>query len=272
MCAIAYGLKQHGHDVRIIDVPDVMRESNRWQFFSRLHGTSCGGIAVNPAESGHSGIGIKCSVGCLRDRTLIKQFDLLVAHEFDAVVYGNPRLLTVPFLIHDRVISGLIEMGLFEAFLLNNVDQIRLAFSKWKPRRLLGFCGANRPERRAFLADAPSWADIRFYNTHPMSGVEHASWLCQFKGGLCLRGDTPHTNLPPLLALLGIATVMEPINDKTTPPFDDFNTIPFESWEQVKEELEDESRLRGVVEYATSNYVDSWSPMGQARLIAEAIG
>ena len=266
MCAIAYGLSTLGCDVRIVDAPDELTSSDRWQFFRHLHGTAIKGPRVDSAESGVGDVGIKCSVNTRRDREHLARCQTLVAHEYEDAMENHHRLLKVPFLVHDRVLSGFVELELFQAWLDNDIYRIREAFP-WQPEKGVGFCGAGWKHRKAFLRDAPDWVECRFYDTHPMSGVEHARWLCGFKGGLCLRGDTPKTNLPVLLALLGVPIVMQPISRIDTPPISRDNAIMFSSWEQVHSELEDVTAIR---DRATRDYIESWSPTGQARLLMEA--
>lgn len=270
MCSIAYGLSRLGHNVRIVNAPDCLMESPRWGFFNGLHGKEIDGMKVHPAETMQGNIGIKCSIGTANDEAFLSKFDLVVAHEYNERFESHRKLLKVPFLIDDGVMSGLVNAGLYDAYLDNNIERIRSAFP-WTPNGKVGFCGKGWRNRAEALADAPWWADVQTYDTPVMSGIEHMRWITQYSGGLCLPGDTPKTRLPPLLALLGVPIIMWPISRFDTPPISDYNAILFESWEQVRSELDDEFRVSGIREYATANYLDSWSPMGQARLIAEFV-
>jgi hypothetical protein len=139
--------------------------------------------------------------------------------------------------------------------------------------------------RRRFIDFAPPWTDLSLYTYQPTEGLEppdHIRWISGFRGGLSLPGTTPKTNLPSLLALLGVAIVTPPFPQgiRDTPPITEANAIvgeydgspekeTFKDWGAVKAQLEDAERLKAVVDQATSDYVECWSPAGQARLIAE---
>lgn len=270
-------LRKLGHDAFITNAPQLLIDSPRWKFFLPAYRPGVRvGLEVRAAEEfkrggGRTDVAVKCSIGTANDTRLLNHCDLLVAHEYSPEIETSDKLLKVPFLIHDRVIEHLVEHDLFQAYIDNDLQAIRDHFANGKSG-VLGFCGCGWPFRKAFCADAPDWAEIRFFDSHPMSGGEHAKWLMGFKAALALRGDTPKTNLPPLLAMLGIPIVMEPITAKDTPPFNALNTIPFQSWEQVHAAIQDDTILAQITAKATDDYINGWSPMGQARQIAERVG
>lgn len=276
MLCIAEALKILGHDVEA-KASDNFKSSGRAAHFSvplTNRGVSANETLVISAEACLSGnlrnlrrIGIKTSVGVQNDKALSRCFELVLAHEFD-----RPRdnYVPVPFLVHDRLLAEWMGSGLFSHYLNDNIDTLRAQYES-RTSKLLGFCGFSHPVRRAFTRDAPGWADITYYETHRLSAAEHARWLCGFRGGLLLPGDTPKTNLHGLLAILGRVIVAPPQERQCEPPLDQFNSVVFESWEQVHAILSDESRCNLLAAKATEDYKRGWSPLGQARLIEQGL-
>lgn len=276
MACIARGLTFLGHDVRIVGASEEFRGSERYPHFKDLFSEhKVGALEVFPAETMRNrehrvDVGIKCSVGIQDDALYLNLCQVLVAHEYDVKLDDDPRLLPVPFMVHDSCMAGFIADGMFNAFIRNDIRAIRERYGH-KKAGLLGLRCCGWTKRKEFCADAPEWADIGFYDTPQMKALEHARWISGFRGGLCLRGDTPKSNLASLLALLGVAIVMQPIERRDTPRMDSRNTIQFGSWQQVLAELENDSRLSDIMAQATNDYIEGWSPMGQARLIAERL-
>jgi hypothetical protein len=276
MACIARGLSIMGHEVRIVGASEEFRGSERYTHFKDLFAEhKTGALEVHPAETMRNrehrvDVGIKCSVGIQNDANYLSRCQVLVAHEYDENFDDHPHLLPVPFMVHDSVMAGFITDGMFDAFIRNEVRSIRERYCREK-NGLLGLRCCGWTKRKEFCANAPEWADIGFYDTPQMKALEHARWISGFRGGLCLRGDTPKTNSPSLLALLGVAIVMQPIARRDTPRMDYRNTIQFGSWEQVRLELENDSHLGDITAQATNDYINGWSPLGQARLIAERL-
>lgn len=271
MACLAHGLHQLGHEVSIANVPGVLLESPRIQWFQHLLGHKIpNALNVVPAESlrhgGSCDVAVKCSVSTEHDALYLSRSRLVVAHEADPQCAD--RTLNVPFLIHDRVIR---EMGpLFEAYLRDDIEAIRAA---WRPAVQTGvaaYSGAGWPLRKQFFADAPEWVEARFYDTHPMGGVEHARWLAGYRGAIVLRGDTPKVNLTPLAVLLGVPVVAPEI-ERNTPPLDEDSMILFDGWDSLRAVLDDEARCRRIADRATEIYRAGWSPLGQARQIVRAL-
>ncbi len=268
---------------RIIAAPSIFMKSERWKFFRHLYDPDwkVADTSVVPAEVARLSdkqhdVGIKTSVACHFDELYLKRFRLLVAHEYDERFYGERNLLPVPFFVHDRVIETFIRYNVFEEYLRNEVRTIRYTFARRnirKQKRLCGWCGATTYEgRRTILAKAASWLLVEPYeSTHKMAADDHIRWLGDLKGALALPGDTPKTNLPPLLALMGIPIVMWPIDRFDTPPIDSSNAIMVENWEQVRLALRSQETRSRVSLKATRDYKESWSPAGQARLIVERL-
>lgn len=280
MACIAECLHRDGHAVCIQAVSRQFRDSANWRFFKHLDGQDSKAFSVHPAESIRRGVrgihvAFKCSVGTKWDGDYLRESRLVVAHEYDAAFEQEPRLLKVPFLCHNNIIEHLMQAGLFEDYVTNNLQPIREHFRNGATQhdKPIGFYGQNWPCRKAFCENSPEWADIGFYDHSPtypaMESSRHARWLCGFKAALALRGDTPKTNLPSLLAMLGIPIVMERVTATDFHPFDSPAIIPFDSWEQVRRDIGDEGLLAAYVDAATAAYVDYWSPAGQAKAIVQ---
>lgn len=279
MACLAWCLDKLGHEVLIADLQSTFAQSNRYRHFEHIPGGpgTKDDIHVVPAEVLRNAmvpwpklVAVKCSVGIKHDSALLSRCSVLVAHEYDPTFEDHEKLLKVPFLVHDRVISDLIEQKLFDAYLLDDIVTLRKELCRPKTR-LLGFSGAGWSRRKAFCEGAPDWAEIRFYDTHPMGGLEHARWISGFVGGLYLSGDTPKTNTMPLLALLGVAIVCPVIATEDEPPLCFNNCVPFKSWDDVHANLLDEARLAERIAAATADYVYGWSPLGQSASIVRKL-
>jgi hypothetical protein len=281
MACIAYGLRNLGHEVVLHSVSPHFISSSRWSFFKDMQGRPGPGIQVTSAENLADtvcDVSIKCSVGTKNDEKFLRQSRLVVAHENHPAFDDDPRMLGVPFLIHDRVIEGFIENALFSDYLEDNITAIRNNFSSVICDKWLGYCGARWKHRLDLLRSAPDWCNWKIYDSHVMSGYEHAKWLCRHRGALVLRGDTPKVNLHPLAVLLGRVVVSDTINDQMTPNLCCLNSVLISGqehdawWEHVSGCLEDEDMCTEMVEDADEAYVSGWSPTGQARLICQRLG
>lgn len=280
MALVCMGLRTIGHDAVIGACPRVLMESNRWESFREAyeHGAQ-GGLTVHPAEALRKGvnacdIAFKCSVGTKNDDVYLKRCRLLVAHEYDDALHDHPKLFKTTFGVHHNIYDILIGHDLMEDFMANRLDRIRMLFRDGvepsdKP---VGFFGQKWPHRQELLETAPDWVEWDLYDhtpAHPaMPTWEHTRWLCRFRACLALRGDSPKSNLPPLLAMLGLPIVYEPIQRNDSPEFNATNTIPLTSWDAVKLALTP-LNLDSSAYNATQDWINGWSPIGQARQIAE---
>lgn len=288
LACLAGGMHRMGEDVTIVNVSPELRSSFRFDPFKHLLGDARTGVNIYPAEmlkgqQKRIDVGFKCSVGIQNDGWYLDRCRVLVAHEYDPKHDERSNLLPVPFMVHDSVMDQFIWDGLFERFLSNDVEAIRAFY--YKPKTgLLGMRACTHYPRRLFCESAPEWADLGLYTVQQMTPKEHLPWLSQFVGGLLLPGTTPKSNLMSLLALLGVAIVAPPINVRDTPRMNGNNTVIFHhdfnsgiaplpvAWDAVRSELDrGDDGLEYVISQATSDYVNSWSPQGQARLLVERL-
>lgn len=270
---IANGLFKSGHSVFLAKPNHELLSSNRWHYFSELPvDGKRGGLYVGPSKNRNTpwtDVIVKTTVSVKHDDFLVKSSKVLVAHEIhdDFSCYGS--VLNCPFFIHDRVVDDMACNGTLPLYMNDEIDELRSRFDYTKTRDV-GFIGYGWKSRKTFFENAPDWVEHRFYESHPMGGWEHAQWLCGCKAVVSLPGDTPKTNLTPLLALLGIP-IISTIIENNTPPLDEESMILFESWGQVEQVLGQQDRLDSIAENATKIYLEGWSPIGIARQIVERI-
>lgn len=280
LALIALSLEKLGHDVRIADALPEVKASRRWDFWKHLYDKGAtGGVVIRAAEefltAGKRGdVGLKTSVGMRNDRRLLAAFRLLLAHEYDSYVEDFPNLLPVPFMISDRMMDHLIDVGLFRAFIDLDLELIRSFYPRSEDNGLVGFCGYGWAWRKQFLKDAPHWVVRKFYDSHLMTAGEHWQWLYGFRAGLALVGDNQKTYLPPMLAMLGIPIVLQPYDKLETPKMNATTAILCDgtNWCDVLEELNDRDEVDSIVANATDAYLGGWSHLGQAKLICERLG
>lgn len=276
MCAIARGLCLLGHDVRVVTIPNLMRSSPRWPFFEDLSGPSRGkdAITVRTLEElnarSKADFAFKTSVGLKRDLPYQDFYGYLVGHEIHQNMADNPRSVHVPFMIHDDLMEPFIELGIFGAWLEDELDQVRGSFN-FEKEGWLGFRGTGWGLRKEFFHGAPPWVDCEFHQMGqpPMSGIDHARWLCHFRAAVALPGDTPKSNLPALLLLLGIPLVSTASEINVPKLIPGESMIEFESWDYLLDRLHDDEFLSAIAQNAGQVYRKGWSPLGQARLIEE---
>lgn len=289
MACMAYGLAKLGHDVRIVGQTNDFRESDRWPFFSHLAGVRRrDAVQVRSMEelspTVKVGVAVKCTVKAKREG-LRKFCEVLVAHEASPELTGSKGVIDVPFLIHDDVIIEFIKRGLFQAYLDDDVETIRAAFDFTK-KLWVGFRGTGWSNRVDFFDGAPEWVDVRFHpmGQPPMNAWEHCEWLASMRASPALAGDTPKTNLPPTLALLGIP-IIAPSFERNKVPLDRDELLYAnnamiwcpggkdpETWRHLRQILEADWHLKKIADAATIVYKAGWSPIGQARLIAAEFG
>ena len=288
MACMAYGLHKLGHDVNFVGMTPAFGQSARWPFFSHI-GTGHrrrDALQVRTMEELQPGIradvAVKCTVKAKRE-ALREYCDVLVAHEASDALTGSNRVVDVPFLIHDDVIIDFIERGLFQAYLDDDVETIRAAFDFTK-KLWVGFRGTGWPNRVEFFDGAPEWVDVRFHpmGQPPMSAWSHCEWLASMRASPALAGDTPKTNLPPTLALLG-TPIIAPSFERNKVPLDTDDLLYANNamiwapggkacWHHVRQILEADWHLKKIADAATIVYKAGWSPIGQARLIAAEFG
>lgn len=280
MACIAYGLARLGHDVHLVkpnrvlvNSEDVLPGSTRWHVFKHLEGPPRpGAISVEAAESKHHcDVAIKCSVGIKDDAAYLTRCKVLVAHECSDAVANDPRVVHVPFLLHEMVIRDFVTMGLMGAYLDDDLDKITDLLS-YDDRGLIGYMGAGWGHRREMVNGAPDWATISFHDgAHAIGGFEHMQWMSGFWSGLVLRGDTPKVNLTPLLAMIGIPIVGH-FAERNTPALTEDSMIFFDGdWQRLYDKLHGSQYLKRICRNATTAYLAGWSPTGQARLICNAL-
>lgn len=272
MCCIARGLANLGHTVRIVFASQTFLNSRRWAFFEDLWGKQVGGLKVLAAERGQDcDVAIKTSVRCGNADGPSTKFKLLVAHEYDTQFDSNPQLIPVPFLVHDRLIEYMMEAGLFRAYLCDDVAVIREHFAVEKKTGRVGYRGCGWNKRKQWAKELPEYCECHFYDSHNMAAGDHCRWLMGFEAGLVLPGDTPKVNLTPLLAMLGISIVSIACPRRVVPPITDKNSILLNGWDDHEGLEEGLGRAGEIAKNATMDYKAGWSPMGQARLIADAL-
>lgn len=274
---LCYALDKIGFSSCIVGASPAFMESNRWPFFKHLHSAPRRGTErVRMMEELNinykTEVAIKCSVKPKRDAALRSFCKVLVAHELAPEMNGIPGIVDVPFLIHDDVVEAFIATGLFQAYLDDDIATIRKSFDFTKRLRV-GFRGTGWPNRQTFFEGCPDWVDVAFHpmGQPPMQAWDHVKWLASMQASPALAGDTPKTNLPPTLALLGIPIIA---------PSPEINAVPLgpdsmiysdgRNWDEVLSILMDGARMNRIAEAATCVYKSGWSPLGQARLIAEA--
>lgn len=269
MAMIAHALDQLGHSV-IFDTPGAeIYNSDRWKYFSHIPvKPELGGLVVAPdrkLNTPYSDVIVKTTVSNDHDQTLLGRCKVLVAHEVWSKIRNNEKVLNIPFFVHDRMIDDMVKNDSFNLYLHDEVDEFRELIPR-EITRDVGFIGARWPQRKAFFVDAPEWVDHKIYDTHPLSAWDHAKYLRGCKAAIALRGDTPKTNLPSLLLLLGVPVVCVE-NEYNTPSLDENSMIEFKGWEDLKKTIDSDETLLRIADNATEVYLEGWSPLGVARQI-----
>lgn len=274
MACIAHGLDMIGCEVRICEVSDEFRQSNRWSYFERFYGRLSDAVNVYPAEESlhgvHPDIGIKCCIGCAYDAVLLNRCGLLVAHENDEKYCGMKNLLPVPFLCFDKSIEYFIEQGLFSAYLNDDLETIRSHFKVEKTKQVC-FAGVGYYGRHEMFANLPDYCELVLKDIPAMSSGEYLKWISGFKAGLSPSGDTPKANRFADLVVLGIATVSPPCPIAITPPLNRVNSILLKDWNDTDGLENGLGNVELIVAEADKDYRIGWSPIGQARQILKAI-
>jgi len=272
MAMIAHGILRLGHSVVFSGVSRALEKSDRWKYFSHIPvDKKASGITIVSSRRHSmrpSDVIVKTSVGTAHDTMLTSMSKVLVAHE--ASFEAQKTALNVPFFVHDEVVECMVREQMFDLYINDDIDAIRELFDYEKARDV-GFIGSTWPSRVEFFKDAPEWVDWSLHRSPPpMDGLNHAKWICQCKAAVALPGDTPKTNLPPLLAVLGIPMV-SPRPELNTPQMDGNSMILFEDWNQLKSVIRSDESLKRISDNATEIYLDGWSPTGVARQIVRRI-
>lgn len=194
---LAYGMQRLGHDVHIVSVWNEFQQNPLWKFFQPLHGRPRNeALTVHPAEAmdagnKHCDVGIKCCLGNHdKDELWLKRCQLYVARDVMPGLSGNERLLMVPHLVHYGVMIQLAEDGLFQAYLDDDVEQIREFYDAPKTDKI-GFAGEDVAGRREFAeqlqAELGDVCDFRFDERMPPG--EYLRWMRSLRAALILPGE-----------------------------------------------------------------------------------
>lgn len=277
MCIIAKAMSLLGHDAVICDAPKELEQSSRWKYFSDLKRPEHPGmIVVRAAESlggtKRADVGWKTSTGNVYDHHLASYCKFLVSAVDKSEQTPDHKYMPVPFLVSDRVIATFFEDGMIDAYVGNDIESIRDKYCSSDLRDTVGGVMYGSHYRKEFCRDLPSWMKVEFYESHSMSAREHMAYLSGCVACLALKGDVTKTYLPPLLALLGCPMVVDTAAAMESPQLRHLHDCFVLSHRGSPEELEQLLNVGDEVywwENAQDNYISHWSPMGQARQIAE---
>lgn len=279
MCIIAKAMSLLGHTVRIADAPKELEKSNRWVLFSSLsQPAQPGDITVKSAETlgdlNRADVGVKTSIGGPHDHHLASFCSLFVSYADSSDRVPPDKLLKVPFLVCDRVVSTFVEDGMLDAYISDDIEAIRDKYCTSDLRDTVGGVMHGSHYRKEFCRDLPSWMKVEFYESHAMTARDHMAYLSGCVACIALKGDVTKTYLPPLLALLGCPMVVDTVAAMESPrlrhlhdcyvlsPGDPDNVSGLEKLLNVGDEVY-------WWENAQDNYLKYWSPLGQALQIAE---
>lgn len=281
LACIAWCLQDLGHTVRIPmnGIPQCVRDSPRFkrQPFCDLDKTagSDGAIRVTSHPS-RADVVIKTTVKTHIDRSQITKCAVYVAHEYDPTLADNPRLLPVPFLVSDAVLSWFSCDGM-EQYLRDDLEFFRRTYQRTKDGTI-GFFGFDGYSRRANLwwfkqnVDiGERQLDLDFYEEPPTDGLGYLETIREYELGFLPFGDTPKSNRHAELALLGITIITTKRGVRDTPDLTPSNCIMLDNWGDNNAYQDGIARLAEIRKQADQDYRYGWSPRGQAQLIVDRL-
>jgi len=199
--------------------------------------------------------------------------DLLVTvkHSLD-----HPRILSVKHCVSQRVLETLVEDGLFEAYMTDDLDAIRKAYPAEGERRLAGFIGYDDYNRRERIARLPPWVDCRWFKDDSVAGGylptrDYLRWLAGCKAAVDMPGQHPKTYRFTEAVMLGVPVICVPGVQACTVPVTIANAITLRFWadlNRLDRLMGNCETIRTCADYA---YREAWSLRAQTRLMLEWI-
>lgn len=273
MALVCHGMRRMGYDAVIANCSQEFRQSNRWRFFHQLEGRNVGHVRVVPTEA-HRGesatltVSFKTSARITYDHASLSICNLGVFHEHDPALAKHHKLLPVPFMVHTDVMDHWIEVGLFEAYMNDDLETIRKHYLCKKDIEA-GFFGAGHYGRKEKAAGLPNWCQFRFYDSPPCTPEDYLRWIARCKVGFNMEGETPKSYRFSELTVLGIVNAAPECASKVTPRLDATNSILMRDWNDAESVTKGIECAAEIVSRADKCYREGWSPTGQGMLIGE---
>jgi hypothetical protein len=214
-------------------------------------------------------VGFKTSVDTTKDKDFLSHVAVLMCHEYDDSLAENPKLLPIPFPVHDVALQYFQSQNWMERYLLDDISFFRDFYCT--SNDMPGFFGFGGYGRMNKLATHRHWCDIETYESPPVPTHVYLRRVGSWSAGFCPAGSTPKANRFSELALLGKPIIIERTTRKVMPPLGDHNAILIDDWndaEYIQTRLQDRD---SIALQADNAYLAGWSPIGNAKLLMERL-
>lgn len=191
------------------------------------------------------------------------------------------REMSVPHMAHPRVWQWMMNKGLLENYVTNDLEPIRKAARNKDDKTYpAGFIGTGRNKRLAMIKQLPSWVkcivtgDEIVADDKPLRPAEYLAFLTSCGMSICLPGCRPKTYRFVESVLFGVPAVVVGYPHIEHPI--DGLAIILEDWADQKGMMEFWRDIpltrQSLADDATEAYIDHWSPAGQAADILRRLG
>jgi len=197
------------------------------------------------------------------EKRVLDNADLVIAVKHHHIGRGN--LLSVPHIVSERVLDELFQQGLLEAYLADDVREIRSVYEASGERRLAGFIGLADYGRQSVAAMLPPWCSIELHrgDEQPLSAGDYLRWLASCETVLDLPGQHWRTYRFAEAAMMGKPVVCIPGDQQGIVPVDPSNAIVLRCWSDTARFDRLMQKRDAIRATADSAYKEGWSLRSQ---------
>lgn len=183
------------------------------------------------------------------------------------------KILSVPWLPHERVLAQLHKDGLWRAFIADDLKTIRTRYSTGKTERYGGFVGKPWPVRKELAARlGPRFEFVWAGHGLPqMAPDEYLRWMSECRLCLGLPGDTWKCSRFLEAVMMGVPCVQRADTINIEPPLTGRNCVlvrEFDDHATIHAAMKDAGQ---IVRQATADYKAGWSLRAQFREIMRRV-
>ena len=194
--------------------------------------------------------------------------DLYMPANYSADLLKTHKIIPVAHPIDPRMIEYFERIGLYEAYLNDDLDTIRDRFLE-DETGVAGFMGSRNPfsTRIKLVSQFPDWAEFKWARIQ--TSHEYIKWMMKRRGCIDMRGNGDKSLRFTEAAMLGRTLICKNSPSQYQPKLvNSHNCILVDDWSDLPQEFDRDLWVR-LAKNATKDYLSGWSLKAQVRTIIE---
>ena len=205
------------------------------------------------------------------EERMLAHVDLLATVKHTLI---HPRIMDLQHIVSQGVLETLIEDGLLNAYLTDDLSAIRAAYQPEGERRLAGFVGYDGYDRKSRVSRLPPWVECRWFTAKTKGGGfmeprEYMRWLAGCKAAVDMPGQHPKTYRFTEAVMLGVPVICVPPIQVCAVPVTIANSIALRFWADLNRLDRLMGNLDTIQACADYAYTEAWSLRAQVRTMLE---